>query len=52
MKDPLNIFRQPELHCSTMVVGWSSDIGRLGEAVTSYLINKLNGQLFYEIEPK
>ncbi len=51
MKEPLKLYRQLELNHSTMVVGWGSDMGRLGEAVTSCLINKLNGQLFYEIEP-
>lgn len=51
MRDPLNLFQQPEFNYSTLVVGWNSDVGRLGEAVTSFLKNKLNGQLFYEIEP-
>jgi proteasome assembly chaperone (PAC2) family protein len=51
MKGPLNIFRQTDFRDSAMVVGWGSDVGKLGEAVSNYLIKKLNGQLFYEIEP-
>jgi proteasome assembly chaperone (PAC2) family protein len=52
MIDPLNLsYKRQEPGRSTLVVGWNSDTGRLGEGVTGYLIKKLNGQLFYEIEP-
>lgn len=51
MRDPLKYFRKPEFKFSTMVVGWGSDIGKLGDAVTGFLKDKLHGQLFYEIEP-
>jgi proteasome assembly chaperone (PAC2) family protein len=51
MRDPLNSFQPPEFKLSSMVVGWDSDIGKLGEAVTNFLRDKLDGQLFHEIEP-
>jgi proteasome assembly chaperone (PAC2) family protein len=34
-----------------MVVGWTMDAGRLGSRVTDYLVSKLGGQAFCEIEP-
>jgi len=35
-----------------MVVGWSADAGNLGAKVTDYLIKKLGGETFCEIEPE
>lgn len=51
MRDPLKYPWHPEFQYSSLVVGWGSDAGKLGDAVTDYIIKKLNGQLFYEIEP-
>jgi proteasome assembly chaperone (PAC2) family protein len=34
-----------------MVVGWTMDAGRLGSRVTDYLVSKLGGQAFCEIDP-
>ena len=42
---------KPELRTPAMVVGWTMDAGRLGSRVTDYLITKLGGQTFCEIEP-
>jgi proteasome assembly chaperone (PAC2) family protein len=51
MTDPLEFMAHPEFQCSSMVVGWEGDVGKLGESITDYLIKKLDGQLFYEIDP-
>jgi proteasome assembly chaperone (PAC2) family protein len=42
----------PELHNSSLLVGWSEDAGRLGEEVIDYIIEKLGGYPFHEIEPE
>lgn len=49
--DPLKFYRQPELRQPSLVVGWNSDIGKLGSKVTGYLNKKLKGEIFAEIEP-
>jgi proteasome assembly chaperone (PAC2) family protein len=51
MKGSHDYSRLPELHNSALIVGWDSDAGKLGESVTGYIVNKLEGHLFYEIEP-
>lgn len=42
---------KPELHTPAMVVGWTMDAGRLGSRATDYLVSKLGGRAFCEIEP-
>jgi proteasome assembly chaperone (PAC2) family protein len=42
---------KPEFNTPAMVVGWAMDAGRLGSKVTDYLVGKLGGQAFSEIEP-
>jgi len=51
MTGPLKITALPGFKNSSMVVGWGGDAGRLGEAVTDYLIDKLDGRLYCEIDP-
>ncbi len=51
MNDQLKFSWQPELHSSSLVVGWSVDASRLGARVTDYLNRKLGSQSFYEIKP-
>jgi proteasome assembly chaperone (PAC2) family protein len=51
MKEPLEFSWQPEPQNSSLIVGWGSDAGRLGEAVTDYIIERLDGRFFYEIDP-
>ena len=43
--------RKPELHTPAMVVSWTMDAGRLGSKVADYLVSKLGGESFCEIEP-
>jgi len=49
---PVKIYKEPELRQSSLVLGWSEDIGNLGRKATGYLNRKLNGQEFAEIEPE
>ncbi|MGB5924515.1 MAG: PAC2 family protein [Dehalococcoidia bacterium] len=49
---PTAIHREPDLHQSSLVLGWSEDAGDLGRRVTDYLNLKLKGQEFAEIEPE
>ena len=51
MRNPLKFLARPEFQYSSLVVGWEDDAGKLGEAVTDYLIQKLGGQPFCEIDP-
>ena len=51
MNEPLKFSWRPELQSPSLVVGWSMDAGQLGTRVTDYLIRKLGGQSFCEIEP-
>ncbi len=48
---PITIYQEPDLHQSSLVLGWSEDAGGLGRKVTDYLNLKLKGQEFAEIEP-
>ena len=49
---PITIYKEPDLRRSSLVLGWSEDIGNLGRKVTDYLNWKLRGQEFAEIEPE
>ena len=49
---PIKIYKEPDLRRSSLVMGWSSDMGNLGRKVTSYLNRKLKGEEFAEIEPE
>jgi len=49
---PFKIHNKPKLQSSSLVLGWSEDMGNLGRKVTGYLNRKLNGQEFAEIEPE
>ena len=49
---PIKIYREPELRQSSLVLGWSEDMGNLGRKATDYLNWKLKGQEFAEIEPE
>ena len=50
MRDPLNGSMQSG-SLSSLVIGWNSDSGRLGEAAVDFLISKLGGQFVTEIDP-
>lgn len=41
----------PELRSSSLVVGWNSDAGKLGEKVTEFLIRSLSARYLAEIDP-
>jgi proteasome assembly chaperone (PAC2) family protein len=47
---PIKIYKEPDLRRSSLVLGWSEDMGNLGRKATGYLNRKLNGQEFAEIE--
>ncbi|MCK5182370.1 MAG: PAC2 family protein [Dehalococcoidia bacterium] len=49
---PVKIYKELDLSRSSLVLGWSEDIGNLGRKVTDYLNRKLKGQEFAEIEPE
>jgi proteasome assembly chaperone (PAC2) family protein len=49
---PVKIYREPDLRRSSLVLGWSEDMGNLGLKATGYLNQKLKGQEFAEIEPE
>jgi proteasome assembly chaperone (PAC2) family protein len=49
---PFKIHNKPKLQSSSLVLGWSEDIGNLGRKITGYLNRKLSGQEFAEIEPE
>lgn len=51
MKSPPEFSWQPDLDHPSLVIGWSVDASTLGTKVTDYLIRKLGGRSFYEIEP-
>jgi len=49
---PIKIYKEVELRRSSLVLGWSEDMGNLGRKATDYLNRKLKGQEFAEIEPE
>lgn len=51
MNDAVRFSARPELRSPALIVGWAMDAGRLGTRVTDYLIKKLGGQPFCDIEP-
>jgi len=51
MKELIQFSSQPVLQSPSMVVGWNLDASHLGSKITDYLIRKLGGQFFCEIEP-
>jgi len=50
--NPISLYQEPDLHQSSLVLGWREDAGDLGRRVTDYLNLKLKGQEFAEIEPE
>jgi proteasome assembly chaperone (PAC2) family protein len=52
MKGPPKYDGQLGLHDASLIVGWGGDTGKLGETIADYLIKKLEGHLFYEIDPE
>jgi len=51
MNELVRFSNQPELRNPSLVVGWTLDASQLGARVTDYLLRKLGGQPFCEIEP-
>ena len=51
MKSPPESSWQPDLKRPSLVIGWSVDASALGAKATDYLIAKLSGRSFFEIEP-
>jgi proteasome assembly chaperone (PAC2) family protein len=49
---PIKIYKEPDLRRSSLVLGWSEDMGNLGRKAIDYLNWKLGGQEFAEIEPE
>jgi proteasome assembly chaperone (PAC2) family protein len=49
---PIKIYKEPDLRQSSLVLGWSEDMGNLGRKATDYLNRKLRGQEFAEIDPE
>lgn len=51
-KDPLEIYRTPQLQSPSLIVGWQTrDVGKLGSKVIDFLNEKLGGQEIAEIKP-
>lgn len=48
---PLKFSWKPELECSSLIIGWSIDVSKVGAKVTDYLITRLKGKSFCEMEP-
>lgn len=51
MTEPIQFSSHPQLRSPSLVVGWNLDASQLGAKVTDYLIRKLDGEPFCEIEP-
>jgi predicted ATP-grasp superfamily ATP-dependent carboligase len=41
----------PELKNPSLIVGWTTDAGKMGSRVVDYLVEKLSGEMFCEIDP-
>ena len=52
MRNPLKFPGHAEHRHTSLVVGWGSDAGKLGESVVDFIIKKLDGQLLCEIGPE
>lgn len=50
-QDPLNISKRPNLESSSLILGWSQDVGQLGPKVIDYLNRKLGTEEIGAIEP-
>ena len=50
-KHAFEIYGEPEIESSSLVVGWSEDAGKLGTKVADYLNKKLGGEELGQIEP-
>ena len=51
MNELIKFSKQPELQSPSLVIGWNLDASHLGARVTDYLVKKLGGEPFCEIEP-
>ena len=51
-ENPIKMYKKVDIRRSSLVMGWSEDMGNLGCKVTDYLNRKLKGQEFAEIEPE
>lgn len=49
---PIKMYWKKELRCSYLVIGWNDDVANLGRRVTGYLVEKLEAEMFAEIEPE
>ncbi|MFW6118005.1 MAG: proteasome assembly chaperone family protein [Chloroflexota bacterium] len=49
---PIRIYKEPDLRCPSLVLGWREDMSNLGRKATAYLNRKLKGQEFAQIEPE
>jgi proteasome assembly chaperone (PAC2) family protein len=52
MRSPLKFPGHSGHQNTSLIVGWGSDAGKLGESVVDFIIEKLGGQQFYEIGPE
>jgi proteasome assembly chaperone (PAC2) family protein len=52
MKNPPNLQYRSQYQNSALIIGWTSDAGKLGEKVADYIIQKLGCYFYYEIEPE
>ncbi len=50
VESPLKIYERPRLRNPYLIIGWA-DAGQVGIGVVDYLIDKLGGEEFGEIEP-
>jgi proteasome assembly chaperone (PAC2) family protein len=51
-RQPVKIHGKPKIQSSSLVVAWDEDAGYLGQKVIDYLIQRLGGEEFGEIEPE
>ena len=52
MEQYFNTYTKPNLQSSSLVVGWSEDVGNMGSKVIAYINQKLKGQEFEEFKPE
>ncbi len=50
-KNHLKFYKEPKLQSPSLVISWSEDAAQLGPKVVEFLIKKLGGEMFCEIEP-
>ena len=51
MREPVEVYWQPEFENASLIVGWQEDAGKLGPKVIDYLTKHIRGKSFCEIEP-